>query len=521
MKNKNFVLVSLSILALVFCLAFAGAQPVFTDIPPNATINSGSNWAGVDFDAVDNVDVGDTITFSVNDVTHFTITQDGFLNDKLTLPVGVYNVNVSISNSSGDTNWTLYKLEVVASEEAETCEFSDNGNLDISIEDLSVEKNNGKSYGKDNEWLPLDDVNVEISVSNEGNEKIKNIEIKWGLYNKDSGEWIIDDKENDFNLNDGDDKTVTISFELDQPKDFEDSGDYVFYAWATGEDEEFDGDETCIMDSESVDIIIESDFVVMDNIEIPETALCGSDVQISADVWNIGEDDQDDVSVLIYNKDLGLNKVVEIGDIDAFDNEPIDFTFQLPKDAEEKSYPIKFTVYDEDNSIYQNEYDDEDSASTVFLKVEGGCSVAEASVSAVLESGGQAGKPMIVKATIVNTGDKTTSYSLNAAGYAEWASSASLDKTSLNLDAGKSEQVLLTFNVNKEALGDKLFYLEVLSENELIVNQPVQVEITKKSGLGITGNVFSGESKYLWGIGIINLILVILIIVIAVRIARK
>ena len=284
MKNKNFVLVSLSILALVFCLSFAGAQPVFTDIPPNATINSGSNWAGVDFDAVDNVDVGDTITFSVNDVTHFTITQDGFLNDKLTLPVGVYNVNVSISNSSGDTNWTLYKLEVVASEEAETCEFSDNGNLDISIEDLSVEKNNGKSYGKDNEWLPLDDVNVEISVSNEGNEKIKNIEIKWGLYNKDSGEWIIDDKENDFNLNDGDDKTVTISFELDQPKDFEDSGDYVFYAWATGEDEEFDGDETCIMDSESVDIIIESDFVVMDNIEIPETALCGSDVQISAEV---------------------------------------------------------------------------------------------------------------------------------------------------------------------------------------------------------------------------------------------
>jgi len=75
--------------------------------------------------------------------------------------------------------------------------------------------------------------------------------------------------------------------------------------------------------------------------------------------------------------------------------------------------------------------------------------------------------------------------------------------------------------VNKDALGVKLFYLEVLAENKLIANQPVQIEITKKSGLGITGNFFSGDNKYIWGIGALNLILVILIIVIAVRISRK
>ena len=55
----------------------------------------------------------------------------------------------------------------------------------------------------------------------------------------------------------------------------------------------------------------------------------------------------------------------------------------------------------------------------------------------------------------------------------------------------------------------------------MIVSQPVQVEITKKKWFGITGNLFSGDNKYIWGIGLLNLILIVLIIVIAVRIARK
>ncbi|MCX6750204.1 MAG: putative S-layer protein [Candidatus Pacearchaeota archaeon] len=126
---------------------------------------------------------------------------------------------------------------------------------------------------------------------------------------------------------------------------------------------------------------------------------------------------------------------------------------------------------------------------------------------------------MVVKATITNTGNKIAYYTLNAAGYTGWADSATLDKSSLTLNAGESGEVLLNFDVKKEALGINLFNLEVLSENKLIVNQPVQVEITKRK-LSL-GNLFSGNNGYIWGIGLLNLILIILIIVIAVRIARK
>jgi uncharacterized membrane protein len=188
----------------------------------------------------------------------------------------------------------------------------------------------------------------------------------------------------------------------------------------------------------------------------------------------------------------------------------------VPEDAEEKTYVITFTVYDEDDDVYENSNDDK-AVSTADLKVDGGCFVSGATVDAVLESGGKAGREMVVRATITNTGNKLASYSLNIAGYTEWASEATLDKNVLTLEGGASEEVLLTFNVNKEALGVQLFTLEVLSENKLVANQPVQIEITKS---GFWNNLLSGN-RTIWGIALLNLVLVVLIIVIALRLSRK
>lgn len=502
---------SLSILALVFCLSFASAVLEFTTIPANATIDYGVDWTGVQFVATD-VD-----SFSIDDTTRFTINSTGFLDNKLTLPVGIYTINVTINDSLGNSTWTLYKLQVLALE-AETCKYSDNGNLRIDIDDVSVEK----GYGKDNDWFLLDGIEVKVEVENRGDEKIKDIEVEWGLYDRDTDYWIIKEKESDFTLKSGDEKLVTLTFSLSKVKKFKDSGDYVLYVWATGEDAEFNGEKTCVRDSENIDMIIEDDFVIIGDLSIVETAFCGGEVTISANVWNIGEDDQDEVVVLIYSKELGLADRVQIGDIDAFDSESLEFSFTVPKSLDEKTYAIKLIVYDDRGNIYENDYDDDQSISYAYLKVEGGCAVAEASVSAVLESGGQAGKQMVIKATITNTGDRTTTYSLNVAGYTDWASMAVLDTTLVTLESGKSQEVFVTFNVNKEISGEKLFVFEVVSENEIVLSQPVSVDITKRSGLfGITGNVLSGDNKYVWGIGILNLILIILIIIIALRITRK
>jgi len=386
------------------------------------------------------------------------------------------------------------------------------GNLKIEIDDI----NNIAGFGDDTEWLPLDEIEVDIKVENNGDEKIKNIEIKWGLYDVDNNDWIFDEKESDFNLKDGDDKTITVTFDLGDPSDYEDGNNFVFYVWATAEDGEFDDQEICVSDSDEIEIIIESDFVVAGNIEYLNTVSCGDSVPISAKIWNIGDSDQDAVSVVVYNKELGFSQIVEVGDINAFDSEAFDMILELPTNLDEKLYQFKMEVRDEDGDVYVNDYDDDEAVSTLPLTISGCGNVAQtASVSASLESGGKAGSPLVVRTTITNSGDKSATYTLNAASYTGWASSATIDQSTFILNAGNSKDALITFAVNKDAEGTKFFDLEVISDNELVLKQPVSVSI-EKSGFSLADG-----NSYIWFLGILIVVLIIAIIIVAVRLGRR
>jgi len=451
------------------------------------------------------------------------------------------NSSLSISVSSGETltiRWFGYDFDAITNEfrikdlkilgtvtgiprpeEVDECiTTGSTGNLKLSIEDFSVEK----GYGEDNEWFPLDEVQIEVEVENKGDEKIRNVAIGWGLYNVDTEEWVIDDIESDFNLGDDTKETVYINFKLDDVNDFEEGADYVFYVWAEGEDNNLDPElDTCVWASDEISIEIESDFVVLDNFEYSETISCGSTVQIMADVFNIGDSDQDEVSVQVYNKKLELFKTLDIGDINAFDNEVLSLEFEVPQDAEEGWYALEFTVYDEDNDVYENNYDDEQSTLDLLVKIEGGCIVIpKVSISASLISGGMSGEQMVVKATVSNTGTSIKEYSLSATGYTGWASSVALDAETFNLGAGQSKEVLFTFDINRDASGTQLFDIEVVSEGQLELKQPVQVSITKKAGF-LTGNMISEGNWYVWGIGALNVLLILIIIIVAIKVAKK
>ena len=394
------------------------------------------------------------------------------------------------------------------------------GDLDIKIKDINIMSGFG-----DNEdfWYPLDEIEVEIEVENNGDEDMDDIEVKWGLYNVDKDDWVIDDEESDFNLKDGQDETMYINFELEDVDDFEDDDEYVFYVWANGEIDDDDDTPVCASDSQNIEITNDDDFVVLDNINFPTTASCGSEVQITADVWNVGDSDQDEVKVVIFNSELGINEVVEIGDINDFDNEVLDTFVEIPSDVEEKTYAISLKVFDEDNDVYKTDEDNDESEYIIRITLDSCFVSSTALVSANLESGGEAGENLIVKSTIINSGTSSATYTINAAGYAEWANSVSIDQSVFTLDAGASKEVLLTFDVKEDVSGEKQFNIEVLSGNEIVATQPVQVEIEGTSSwfAGITGNALEDSNKYLWGIGILNVVLIIFIIIVAVRVARK
>jgi len=483
----------------------------FTYLPTAKIIDSDSHTANL---RIINTSILENVTLATFDVIITNIDSDfNFGEHSTTLIIGAVNA----TNSSDNTS-----ISVPISFEVPFCDCANPGELEIDIDDVYVKE----GFGDDDEyWYPFDEIEIDLFIESDTYD-IEDIEIEWELYTE-SGDKIADDTENDFNLDEGEDKEIMISFKLDKKLNkLEGEDKLIFYVKAEGriDDKDYGEDEdTCDWAYEEVELITDDDFVVLDDIQFPELVQCGAEVQITADVWNIGDDDQDDVYVTIYNHELGINEQIEIGDLDAFDDIKLDALIKLPTNAEEKWYSLIFWVYDEDNEIYENS-EDELAKFIVPFKIEGNCiSGPTVLVTANLESGGNAGQELVVKATITNIGNKLSTYDLNVIGYDGWASSVELDKNKVILGEGESKDVLLTFDVKEGVAGDELFDLQLLSGGEVVLTKAISVPIESAgfSFPGITGSVISKDNWYLWGIGALNVILVIIIIFVAIKAIKK
>jgi len=93
--------------------------PYFTYIPENASVPYGTEWEGVEFTAEDDNSFG---AFSINDTEHFEIFIPTGMPTYIILTwtgqldVGEYYVNVSINDSVGNVNWTIFNLNITDDE---------------------------------------------------------------------------------------------------------------------------------------------------------------------------------------------------------------------------------------------------------------------------------------------------------------------------------------------------------------------------------------------------------------------
>jgi hypothetical protein len=539
MTNKTFTLLSLGILALLVLTSFASAEITFSNIP-TLSQNETSFTINVTSNKTENVSFSATTITDYNGRTiNFTSSSASFADNS-----SMITINYVIQNGFdffGKTYSTTLTAEGENSENktqslsfatTNFCSFESNyfdtlnSKLKVEIRDISVI--NG--FGKDEKWYLFDEVEVGVRVSaTDSRMDVNDISLEWGLFDKSSGEWVIEvDEEDEFDLDGGDKETFLIKFKLDDSLDIDledlKGANLVFYIRVTGDTDEDSSKTVCNSKDTENDLSLksESNFVMLDKIQFVNSASCGDKIQMSADVWNIGSRDQEDVYVLIYNKELGINQKVEIGDIDAFDSEKLNAMITIPKSAEEKTYIFTFYVYDEDGDVYETK-DDDSSVFYTELKVEGSClTTPTATISAKLDSEAKAGKDLIVKATIVNTGSETKTFTISLDSYSDWAESATADKTSITLNAGASEDVLITLKVLPDAEGENGFDIEVL-EGTKYMFQPVSVTIEKSSFFpSLTGLVSGfGNNAYLYGIGALNLLLIAAIIFVAVKVARR
>jgi hypothetical protein len=545
MKNKTLGLFAFSLFALALLASFASAA--LTGINLTSAPPTNINESTISFDIVFNLTSDATGTFistSTVSAGNLSFNPISVINGvtsviaTVTLPSGFSgetisgNINV---NTNGVDNQTLpFSVNVLPSEVLESETIENVGELDVKKIDFTNKGSQYATFGEDNEWFPFEEVVAEITIDNKGDYDVSDIQVSWGLWSTVANDWVIDfDEEGkDFNLDKGDEKTLTVTFKIDNKMDIDldeltDGQDYRFYVVATGKiddkDSSNDGDDTSVNEFEAASIIIESDFTMLDDLVIPEAVSCSETVELTGDIWNIGDSDQDEVSLEIYSKELGIDETIDIGDMNAFDNTPFAYTFRLPEGLNEKIYSLQFTLYNEDGEAFQNDLNDDDAVFSVPLKVEGACT-ARVSVTASLESDVFAGKPAVIKATIKNTGTKTATYSLNAVGFTSWADSIDFAKSSLTLDAGKSEDVLVTVNVKADASGEKSFDIEILSNNQLAATQQVSllIETSSSSLTGFFANFSQGQNTWtIWAIVALNAIVVVAIIAVLVRVLRK
>tara|TARA_Y100000310_G_scaffold341901_1_gene442787 strand:- start:1528 stop:3174 length:1647 start_codon:yes stop_codon:yes gene_type:complete len=498
--------------------------------------DSNSKTATVSIGVDDQTNVSSAIfTLNVSSVT------SGFLIGDLTKTLTV--------NAKNDSNTSQTDpIDVVVTYRNSFC---DKGSVNDTNLKLNVDINN-LGDGDDDEWLPLDTIEIEVELENNDNVDLDNVVLELGLFKEGSSSNIIDDmmwiskdeeKIEIGDIDEDEEKKHTFEFRVD-PTEVDDT-DYIFVVKAYPE-----GDEslTCIDHSDNLDDFGTENFfadiqvskendrdkmVVVDEKSYPVllNGFCGEQISFNADVYNIGDRNfEDQIEVILTNTGLGLNtREIANGDLDEGEKTDVTFSFKVPSNAVEKTHTLSMDIlydYDKDDDNYDRSSDD---TFTALLKVAGNCESGssstgneKATVSAFLESGGNAGEELKVKVTVTNTGSSTATYVLSPASYTEWASSASISPSTLTLNAGVSGEAIVTFDVKSDASeGDGTFNLEVVSGNELVVRQPVSVSIEKSSVLsGITGNLIGGN-PYLWGIGLINVILIVAIVFVVIRLMRR
>ncbi len=407
-------------------------------------------------------------------------------------------------------------------------------NLTIEGVDFS---NTGE--GEDTEWELLDEIEVEVDIQNNNQDDEVDVVAVLGLFDS-SGNDVSDEltflgdsreDEEQIEISIDEDNEETVSWEFKVPADL-DSGDYKLAVKVYDEDAGQSRD--CVDTSnnlnndfyQSISVEQTNDegrFVIVDEVELDTQLTCGQTVSGQFTVFNVGEDDEERVRITILNRDLGVNIVREItSDLDQGEDETLDFSMTVPATARSGNYILEFiTEYDYDDGSYDQEADESTDYAIEVLGCTGNIGnpsggLTNIAIDAELASDAKAGEELVVVATITNTGDEDADFSISARGYSEWAELTDISPQTLSIDAGESKEVTLKMIVNEDAQGTQAFDLQV-SESGRVQVQEIEVELAESN----VKNIFNSEGSLIWIIAAVNIILIILIIVVAVRMSRK
>lgn len=396
------------------------------------------------------------------------------------------------------------------------------------------------------DWSPLDNIEVSVRVANKYGKDI-NVILEYGLYDPTTKSLInLDEETIDLSIDKGESVKETIAFRI--PADITEGSDYRFYVKAY---KDSDQNTVCADKRDSdyfklIQIQKEPRAVVVDDITLSfDSAFCGDEVELRAKVYNVGNGDETKALIKLYNKELGINMNKVVERLNSGDSESIVFDFKIPANATEKTYTLDLQTmfkYNEDNggcSTVENancydktSADDLDKTFSAILKVEGNCIKPETvvvvtdkvDITAGLQSDkAEAGKEIVIKSTVKNSGTSSQTYAMLVSGTDDFAIVQKIEPQSFTLEAGKSQDVLITLKANDDAKGDYTFNIKTIYGSKT-KEQPVTLSIEAKTGIfSKISDPFSNfkGNWFIWLVVAINIILILVIVLMIIKIAKK
>ena len=272
MKTKRLALFAITLFALVFVMTFASAVITLNPTSYSATIANGDtgsftftifNDGGTGNQAVVNITTSvSNLVSGANSIRNSQISISGIpdtiqpnstsssITVDLDIPsdqiAGTYTGTITVNGVNNNTGASVasktitLSIIVTSSDPSEITDCLSTGNPgDIEIRHIDFTNNGveGTTFGKSSTWYPFENITADIQVRNNGNDRVNNIEVNWGIWDKDNKEWVIEpDNFKEFDLKDGKTQDLTADFKIDDRmdvdlSDLDDGNHYAFYVY--------------------------------------------------------------------------------------------------------------------------------------------------------------------------------------------------------------------------------------------------------------------------------------------------